>query len=100
MPASWRQAQQKGRSEVRSDLSGIIGELQAISVVEFKEAEEIVDRRAIEWNVRVLRRGDGIGEVVTAPTRDGGKVPVVLDELQDRNVIGVFVRDVAGLGET
>ena len=40
----------------------------------------------------------GLGKLSRLRDRDSLQSPVPLDELQDRNVIGVIVRDVAGLG--
>src|SRR5262252_5699634 len=63
---------------------------------EIEEVHQVTDSWTIGRDVRITLRRGGVGEVVAAATADRGQVPVLLDELQDRNVVCVVVRDVAG----
>src|SRR5215469_18617733 len=78
--------------------------LPAISAVvmtmsELEQIEQIADGRAVLRHIRIVLVRMGVREVVSAPRSQGLKVPVALDELQDRDVVGVCVADVAALGE-
>src|SRR5260370_14880054 len=66
---------------------------------EIEEVEEIAEGRAIEWHVGSIFVDYGIWEIVAAAMRQGLQVPIALDELQDRNVVGVAMADVASAGE-
>lgn len=88
-------------------MSGVIAavvipsELTARAVVGLMKVEQIkqvADGRTVERNVRIARRCDGIGHVVAASIADGREIPVALDELQQGDVVGVFMGDVSRLG--
>src|SRR5260370_6306622 len=66
---------------------------------EIEEVEEIAEGRAIEWHVGIIFVDYGVWEIVAAAMRQGLQVPIALDELQDRNVVGVAMADVASAGE-
>jgi hypothetical protein len=68
-------------------------------LVEPEQIKQIADGRHVEWNVRVLRVHDGIGEVVAAAVGERLEPPVTLDELHDRSMVGVGVADVAAAGK-
>ena len=61
-----------------------------------EQAEEIVKRGAIHWNIGICIRSNRIGEVIATPLGDCRKPPVCFDEFVDRNVVGVLVSNVAG----
>src|ERR1700730_17223540 len=72
-----------------------------LSLFVFEKVEQIhqvADRWAIQWNVGVLRAGYGIGKIVPAAGCQRSQSPVGLDELQDRSMVCVGVRDMPGPG--
>src|SRR6516165_6427028 len=66
-------------------------------VAKLEEVKEVADGRRILGNVGIVLFGLGIGQIVAATIRDCRQVPVAFDELQNGNVVGIMVRDVAGL---
>ena len=52
-----------------------------------EQVEQVVDCRAIGWNVGFARRSHRVGLVIAAPHRNRRQAPIVLDELQDGHVI-------------
>jgi len=68
-------------------------------MVERKQIEEITDGRAVDRDVGIIIASDRIREIIAAPIRQRLKVPVPLDELQDRDMVGVGVADMATRGE-
>src|ERR1700730_6266918 len=73
----------------------------AIAVmVEGEQVHEITDRRAIFGLVAVVVAVmDWVRKIVPAAIRDLWKIPVLFDELQQRDVVMVGVIDMALLGE-
>ena len=67
-------------------------------LLEVEQVEKIAYGRAVGWGVSaecgVISR---VWQVVAAAARDGRHLPVVLDELQDRDMVGVVVGNVTGL---
>lgn len=55
--------------------------------------------RGILRNVRIVPIGLRIGEVVAAAFADGRQIPILFDELKNRNVVGIVVRDRARFHE-
>src|SRR6266481_2185931 len=59
----------------------------------------IADRWAVERHIGIIVTRNWIGKIVAAAMRQRLQVPIALDELQDRDVIGVGVADVTATGE-
>src|SRR5579859_6953322 len=59
---------------------------------EVEQIEQVVERRRVRRNIRVVRGRSRIREVIPAALGDCRQAPVALDELQDRHVVGVLVR--------
>jgi hypothetical protein len=76
-----------------SDLSYLCS-LVVVTMFEIKEVGQIADCRAILWHVWVIVVHFGIGQVVAAALAYGWQVEVSFDELQNRNMVGVIVRNV------
>lgn len=68
-------------------------------VIKVEHVEQVTEGRAVEWHVRIVIVGDGVGEVVPAPMSQRSQAPVSLNELKDRHVIRIRMVDVASLGE-
>src|SRR5277367_2834217 len=67
-------------------------------LVKVEQVKQVADRRAVEWHVRADKvQRERVGEVIAAALRNRRQIPVALDELEDRNVIRVIVRDVSRL---
>src|SRR5580704_1183103 len=60
-------------------------------------APKIADRRAVLRNVGIFVRGLRVGQGVPGMIRERRKLPVSLDEFRDRDVIGIFMRNVSAL---
>src|SRR5580704_6028009 len=71
--------------------------LLLLIVREVEQVKQIADGRAVHLNVRTARRRYRVREVVAAAVGHSLQAPVALDELQDRNVIRIIVRNVARL---
>src|SRR4029077_13617044 len=67
--------------------------------VEIKYVEEIADGRAVERDVGIVVVNTGVREIVPACLGQRFQAPVPLDELQDRNVVGIGVVDMPTLAE-
>src|SRR5258707_15176786 len=63
-----------------------------------EQVHQVPDGWTIQRNVGVVLADDRIREIVPAASRQRSKFPIGLDELQDRSVVGVGVRDMSGLG--
>src|ERR1700728_2325541 len=85
----------KTKADIRVRTSAFRIATLLLVIVEVEETEEIPNCRAVDRNIGVALRRDGVGEVVAAATGDGIGSPVPLDELVDRDVIRVLVRNVA-----
>src|SRR5579863_221186 len=68
-------------------------------VIEIEHVEEIADGRAVDGNVGIVPSAVRVREVVTAAAGERIQAPVSLDELQDRDVVGIAVVDVPATGE-
>src|SRR5258705_12725045 len=66
---------------------------------EVEEVEKIAEGRAVERHIGILVVHDGVREVIAAAMGQGLEVPIPLDELEDGDVVGVGVADVAAGGE-
>src|SRR5713226_2565593 len=63
-----------------------------------EQVHQIADGWAVQRDVGVAA-GDGIREIVAAAAGERRQSPVGFDELQDRNVVGIRVRDMPRRGE-
>lgn len=63
----------------------------AVVAVKVEVAEQVADRRAIDRHVRICVRRDRIFQVVAAAIGNFRQVPVALDELYDRGVVGILM---------
>src|SRR6266852_6966455 len=79
-------------------LSAVVVVIAAVGY-EIEEVEEIAEGRAIERHIGIIFVDYGVWEIVAAAMRQGLQVPIALDELQDRNVVGVAMADVVSVGE-
>jgi hypothetical protein len=70
-----------------------------VAGMEIKQVHEVAYRWAVDRDVRIVFLHFWIWEIVSAAVRQRRQSPVGFDELQNGNVVGVVVRDVAWLGE-
>src|SRR5580692_12176735 len=70
-----------------------------VSAVKVEQIKQVADRRRILRQVRIVVIHTWIWQIVSAASADCRQVPVPFDELQNRNVVRVVVRNVARLGE-
>src|SRR4030088_1052995 len=75
-----------------------LNSLSFFVVTKVEQVRQIADRWTIQRNVRVALAGYRVGEIVPAASRQRRQSPVGLDELQDRRVVSIGVRDMPGLG--
>src|SRR4030088_1197100 len=75
-----------------------LNSLSFFVVTKVEQVRQIADCWTIQRNVRAALAGYRVGEIVPATSRQRSQSPVGLDELQDRGVICVSVRDVPGFG--
>src|SRR5260221_320460 len=64
---------------------------------EVKEIPQISKCGSIQGNVRIILFRFWVRQIVAAAIRDRRKIPVALDKLQDRHMVRIRVRNVAGL---
>src|SRR5580704_8418824 len=62
---------------------------------EVKQIEQVADGWTVRRHVRVIRRGDRVGEIIPAAAGDRRQAPIPLDELEDGDMIRVLVRDMS-----
>jgi hypothetical protein len=67
-------------------------------MAEGEEVHEIADRRTIFRHISVSVFSDRVWQSVAAAMRNRGKIPVLFDELQQRDMIVVGVIDISLLG--
>jgi hypothetical protein len=77
----------------------IVAVVIAVVVSEVEQVEEITDGRAVEGHVGIIVVHSRIREVIAAAVRKRLQIPIPLDELEDGDVVGVRVADVAAAGE-
>src|SRR5580704_3483219 len=82
---------------VASDTSPNILVNAVMVMVELKHIEKIPDGRTIERHVGIVVVGNRVREIVPAAMSQRFQIPISLDELQDRDVIGVGVADMTAL---
>jgi hypothetical protein len=92
------------RAEEDSALAAVATHAVAIStavavMVETEQVEEVAEGRAVERHVRIMVINDRVREIIPAARRQWFQEPIPLDELQDRDVVGVGVADVASPSE-
>src|SRR6266849_6633686 len=80
-------------------LSVVLALTVVVLVSEVEEVEEIAKCRTVERHIGIIVLDNGIGEIIAAAMRQRFQVPVALDELQNRDVVGVGMADVASPGE-
>jgi len=73
--------------------------IPVVMLGEVEEVKQVPQRRAIERHIGVFVVNNGVGEVIAAAMREGLEVPIPLDELENRDVVGVAVADVSANGE-
>src|ERR1700739_3512581 len=73
--------------------------IPVVMLGEVEEVNQVPQRRAIERHIGVFVVNNGVGEVIAAAMREGLEVPIPLDELENRDVVGVAVADVSANGE-
>ncbi len=69
------------------------------AMVELEHVEKIAEGRAVERHIGILVLDNRVREIIPAPIGQRLQMPVPLDELHNRDVIGVSVVDVAASGE-
>src|SRR3989442_2990739 len=69
-----------------------------ILLAKVKQVKEVANRGRVFGNVGIAFAGFGVRQIVAAPSTDGPEAPVALDELDNRRMVGIFVRNVPGLG--
>ena len=74
--------------------------LKTVLEEKLEQLKQVADRRAVERNIWIGLFHDGIREVVPAAECHGLQTPVPLDELQDRDVVRVVMRDVSATERT
>ena len=66
---------------------------------EIEQIKKVANGRPVDWNIiadrRVVRR---VRQVIAAAAGDRRQAPVVFDELQNRNMVRIVVRNVAPPG--
>jgi hypothetical protein len=90
----------------RAEPQPILNAMAACSVrrrrlrLEVEQVEQIADRGAVGRGV-IADRGVvcRVWQIIAAAARDSRQLPVALDELQDRDVVGVGVADMAAAAE-
>ena len=68
-----------------------------VLVLEREHHEQIADRRAVYRHIGIVLVRNRIGKIVAAASAQRFEAPVALDEFQDRDVVGIAVRDMSSL---
>ena len=68
-----------------------------VIVLELEHHEQIADRRAVYRHIGIVFVRNRIGKIVAAASAQRLEAPVALDEFQDRDVVGIAVRDMSSL---
>lgn len=79
--------------------SVVVAVVIAVVVAEVEEVEEVAESRAVQRHVGIIFADSGIREVIAAAMRERLQIPIPLDELEDGDMVGVGVADVAAAGE-
>src|SRR5215471_8425971 len=79
-----------------ADISVIVA---IVVFVKMEHVEQVADGRAVQRYVRIVFRGNRIRQIVAAAAGQRFQVPIALDELHDRCVIGIGMVNVAALGK-
>jgi hypothetical protein len=66
-------------------------------VPEIEHVEKIADRRAVHRHVGIVSIGVRVREIVAAAMGEPTDVPIALDELQDRDMVGIAVHNTPAL---
>ena len=74
----------------------------AVALFEVEQIGQVSDRGSIKRDIGVRWGRDRIRKIISAPRGHRRQAPVVFDELEDQDMIGIGVRDVSrfGHGET
>ena len=65
-----------------------------VIVREIEHDEQIADRWAVHRHIGIVFVPNRIGKIVTTASAQRLEAPVALDEFQDRNMVGIAMRDV------
>ena len=76
----------------------IIAVVIAVVVSEVEQIKEIADGRGIERHIGIVFLDNGVREIIAAAMGKRLQIPIPLDELENRDVVGVSVADVAAPG--
>ena len=69
-------------------------------MVEGEQVHEVSDCRAVFWHIPVIQTVmDRVRQIVPAPIRYFGKIPILFDEFQQRDMVVVGVVDMTLLDE-
>jgi hypothetical protein len=66
-----------------------------VLVAEIEHVEQVADGGHVEWHVRITYGRDRIGQIIAAALGQRLQMPVPLDELHNRRMVGVGVHHVA-----
>jgi hypothetical protein len=70
----------------------------AFPLAEGEQVSQVSDRGSVERDIGVREGRDRIRKIISAPRGHRRQAPVVFDELENRDVVGISVRDVPMLG--
>jgi len=68
-----------------------------VLVLELEHHEQIADCRAVYRHIGIVFVRNRIGKIVAAASAQRFEAPVAFDEFQDRDVVGIAVRDMSSL---
>src|SRR5229473_8155536 len=70
----------------------------AFPLAEGEQVRQVSDRGSVKRDIGVREGRDRIRKIISAPRRHRRQAPVIFDELENRDMIGVGVRDVSRFG--
>ncbi len=91
------QQPETGASLAPRNRRGLVVIVMVVIVVELEHHEQIADRRAVHRHIGIVFVRNRIWKIVAAASAQRRQVPVALDEFQDRDVVGIAVRDMSSL---
>src|SRR5260370_3863549 len=91
------QQPETGASLAPRNRRGLVVIVMVVIVVELEHHEQIADRRAVHRHIGIVFVRNRIWKIVAAASAQRHQVPVALDEFQDRDVVGIAVRDMSSL---
>ena len=66
-------------------------------MLELEQIEQVADSWRIHRHILLPHSRSRIEKVIATPAADRGQAPIAFDELQNRNVVSIGVRDIAGV---